>query len=246
MGIEKPEKSRSRNLDIHPNRPQTSRVVLKTLLLPYLCLSFAFDAIAAPAQTPLKVYDVDPFVSRASVVVKYTFGTYLIPNTDVRGQMELHPTQVLSGVRVAFGIQGFRSGNKTLDCHLRESLGLDYSKSEFPDRHVCENDLLPSRGINSVRYPEIAFQSEDSNFDLAKVAEVPVEIEVNGIWRIHGIEKPEKVKLTIHRQGDGILVRGKKTFSLRDFGVTVKKFLFISVHDEVQAEWEMLFKPEKP
>ena len=219
----------------------------KTALLLW-CLSFslALDAVAAPTKTPLKVYDVDPFLSRASVAVKYTFGTYLIPNTDVRGQMELHPTQVLSGVRVGFGIQGFKSGNKTLDCHLRESLGLNYSKSEFPDRHVCENDLLPSRGVNSVIYPEIAFQSEDSNLDLTKVAELPVEIEVNGIWRLHGIEKTNKVKLTVQRQGDGILVRGKKTFSLRDYDVTVKKFLFISVHDEVHAEWELHLQPEKP
>ncbi len=216
------------------------------LLLWFLSFSLAPDAVAAPAKSPLKLYDVDPFLSRASVAVKYTFGTYLIPNTDVRGQMELHPTQSLSAVRVAFGIQGFKSGNKTLDCHLRESLGLDYSKSGFPDRHVCENDLLPSRGVNSVKYPEIGFQSQDPSLDLSKAGELPVEIEVNGIWSLHGMEKPEKIKLTIQKQQNGVLVRGKKTFSLKDYGVTVKKFLFISVHDEVNTEWEILFQPERP
>ena len=220
-------------------------MIIRGLILGYLSVFLVFDATAAPSKAPLKIYDVDPFSSRASVVVKYTFGTYLIPNTDVRGQMELHPTQSLSGVRIAFGIQGFKSGNKTLDCHLQESLGLDYSKSGFPDRHVCENDLLPARGANAVVFPEVTFQSEDSNLDFTKASELPVEFEVNGIWRLHGIEKAEKVKLTIQKRGNGVLVRGKKTFSLKDFGVTVKKFLFISVNDEVQAEWEILFEPEK-
>lgn len=221
-------------------------MLITFILFLALPLSNAIDGAYALTKNALKVYDVDPFSSRASVLVKYTLGTYLIPNLDVRGQMELHPTQRLAGVRVAFGIQGFKSENKTLDCHLQESLGLDYSKSEFPDRHVCQNDLLPSTGKNAIKYPEVAFQSNDPDLDLSKAGVAPMELEVNGIWRLHGIEKTEKTRLTVYKQNDSILIRGKKSFSLKDFGITVKRFLFISVNDEVHAEWEVLFKPEEP
>jgi polyisoprenoid-binding protein YceI len=211
-----------------------------------MVLLFGIDSIAGTKQKTPEFFEVDPFLSKASVRVRYTFGSYEIPNQDVRGRLELHPSKSLSQVRVAFGNQGFRSGNPTLDCHLQESLGLDYTQSEFPEKHVCEKDRLPVKGRNSVRYPEVAFRSMDGALTFSKVNEKPIELNVAGDWSIHGIERPVTLTIQIEKYQEGYRVRGKNSFSLKDFGVEVKKFLFISVNDEVQADWDIVFRPENP
>jgi polyisoprenoid-binding protein YceI len=211
-----------------------------------MVLLFGIDSIAGTKQKTPESFEVDPFLSRASVKVKYTLGSYEIPNQDVRGQLELHPSKGLSRVHVAFGNQGFRSGNPALDCHLQESLGLDYKESDFPEKHVCEKDRLPVKGKNSVRYPEVTFRSMDGALTFSKVSEKPLELNVAGDWSIHGIERPVTLRIQIEKYQEGYRVRGKGTLSLKDFGVEVKKFLFISVNDEVQAEWDLVFRPENP
>lgn len=189
-------------------------------------------------------YDIDPFQSKASVQVKYTLGTYVIPNRDARGQLELSPSKGLTQVRVAFAVQGFKSNDTTLDCHLQESLGLDYNKSDFPGSHVCKNDRLPTEGKNAIAYPEIEFTSSDAKVSFAAVTEAPTTLTAQGKWTLHGVERPATLTLTVQKVSGGYRVSGKSPLSLKEFGVVVKNFLLISVKDEVQAEWQVVFKEE--
>lgn len=193
---------------------------------------------------------VVPEVGKSLVRVKYTFGTYNIPNTQAAGFMNLDQSQEstvkLKSAEVSFLIAGFKSNDRTLDCHLQESLGLDYTQSDFPDSHVCTQDWLPSEGKNAVVYERIQFKTLDAlNVDLSKLTDQETLIEVPGAWTLHGVRREAPVQIKIQRNSKGYRVHGKQTFSLKDFGIVVKKFLFISVQDQIEAEWDIQFAPEE-
>ncbi|NDF14271.1 YceI family protein [bacterium] len=202
---------------------------------------------SAQAEPLLKVV---PETSKALVRVKYTLGTYVIPNTQVLGFINLVQTQSskqkLKSAEVSFLIAGFKSNDTTLDCHLRESLGLDYTQSDFPNRHVCSQDRLPAEGKNAVVFDQIQFRTLDSlDVDLSKMSEEWVNMEVPGSWTLHGVRREAPAQVKIQKTSKGYRVLGKHSFSLKDFGVVVKKFLFISVQDQVEAEWDVQFAPEE-
>ena len=57
-----------------------------------------------------------------------------------------------------------------MDCHFQETLGLDYTTSDFPKKHVCDGkNKLPTTGKNAAAYPEIVFtlKSQSAEQDLA-------------------------------------------------------------------------------
>ena len=205
------------------------------------------SVVDAKADHVLKVV---PEMSKTLVRVKYTLGTYVIPNTQVRGFMNLikaqGPTLKLKTAEVSFLIAGFKSNDTTLDCHLRESLGLDYALSEFPDSHVCSQDRLPTEGKNAVVFDQIQFKTNDSlDIDLSNIGEEEVIMEVPGSWTLHGVRREAPAQVKIQKTSNGYRVLGKHGFSLKDFGVVVKKFLFVSVQDQVEAEWDVQFASEE-
>ena len=203
--------------------------------------------VDAKADHLLKVV---PEMSKTLVRVKYTLGTYAIPNTQVRGFMNLMkaqgPTLKLKTAEVSLLIVGFKSNDTTLDCHLRESLGLDYALSDFPDSHVCSQDRLPAEGKNAVVFDQIQFKTNNSlDIDLSKIGEDEVIMEVPGSWTLHGVRREAPAQVKIQKTSNGYRVLGKHSFSLKDFGVVVKKFLFVSVQDQVEAEWSVQFSSEE-
>lgn len=217
---------------------------MSTLTLIMAICSLTPQAHARGGVQKKAVFEVDPFSSRAMVTVRHTFGAYDIPNTNARGEMEISSDQGIRRFWVAFGIKGFDSGNRTLNCHLQEALGLDYRQSNFPDRHVCENDRLPMKGKNAVRYPEVAFRSIDGGSTPWGMGDAPRELSLAGTWSIHGVDLPATMKIQFQKTEKGHRARGKSKISLKDFGVIVRGFLFISVKDEVQVEWDVEFRPD--
>ncbi len=189
-------------------------------------------------------YKIDPELSEAKVRVKYSLGTYLIPNRQVEGWMKVSKEKKLDSAQVIFQVMGFKSNDTTLDCHLRESLSLDYTQSDFPDSHVCVHDRLPSDGKNSAAYPTLSFETTGLNdLDLSKTNESELSLNVNGEWIIHGVKRKATVKILITQSSLGYRISGKHELSLKNFGVEVKNFLFISVQDQVEAEWNLQFIP---
>lgn len=204
--------------------------------------------LASAEAKPVKSYfAIDPFESHVSVRLGYTLGTHRFQNHEVRGQLELHPNNELDSASVSFTVSGFKSDNPSLDCHLQESLGLDYSKSDFPDSHVCSDDRLPAKGKNSIAFPEVTFRSApDAKLAFSEVGAAPAEHRIKGNWTIHGVSRPVDVSVTLQRQGNRIRAKGSAKLALKDFGITVKKFLFVTVNDEAVAEWDVVFNPESP
>jgi hypothetical protein len=205
------------------------------------------SVVDAQADHFLKVM---PEASRSWVRVKYSLGTYVIPNAQVRGYMNLGKFKgakpKIKTVEVSFLIAGFKSNDSTLDCHLRESLGLDYAISDFPDSHVCSQDRLPAEGKNAVVFDQIQFKTLDSlDIDFSKIGEEEVIMEVPGSWTLHGVRREAPAQVKIQKTSNGYRVLGKHGFSLKDFGIVVKKFLFVSVQDQVEAEWDIQFVSEE-
>src|SRR3954471_21635216 len=75
----------------------------------------------------------------------YTFGTHTNRVVRAAGELRMDPDspQGVSGT-LRVPIDAIVSDSKERDCHMREALGLDYSRSQFPREHVCKDDRLPA------------------------------------------------------------------------------------------------------
>jgi len=192
-----------------------------------------------------------------SLEVPYSLGTHGERVVAVEGELRLDPaTLALAGGRLVVPLSAIRSDDAKRECHLREALGLDYTRSRYPRDHVCENDRLPASGPDAIAFPEIVLDLSRGGplgdpAALDRGGEVPVEAE--GTFALHGVTRPVRLQLTasLDPSWPGALrVRGRHAFRLADFGVVVKpvKILFvkISVGDEVTAVVDARLVPLEP
>ena len=120
-----------------------------------------------------------------------------------------------------------KSDDPARDCHMREALGLDYSRSRFPKDHVCDaQNRLPSQGNDAVAFPDIELRITSSKtLDDPRLLNQGQEIRIvaSGTWMIHGVTRPASLQLTASDDLNGAFrVRGRQAFVLSDFGVEVK------------------------
>jgi polyisoprenoid-binding protein YceI len=221
-------------------------------------VAISFAASAARAEPA--AYKVARTRGDVGVVVEvpYSLGTHKETLVSMLGEVQLDPQGLtVTGGRLVVPISAIRSDNAERDCHLRESLGLDYHRSRFPGEHVCdEGHRIPASGADSVAYPEVILTvqrggvlDDAGGFEGGK----EVRAEVVGSWTIHGVTRPARLALTLSADRGtpgGIRVRGRQRMSLRDYGVVVKsaKVLFatISVKDEVTVLLDVLLVPSRP
>ena len=190
-----------------------------------------------------------------AVEIPYSFGTHRAMAGEIEGVIGLQrETLEVQHGHFWLPIVALKSEDPKRDCHMRESLGLNYAISRFPRDHVCdEHNQLPAKGGDAVAFPNIELLVTGS-----KVLDDPrlldqgkdVHIVVTGSWTIHGVTRPARLQLTASadRKEGGILrVRGRESFVLRDFGVVVKSanILFVSsvVKEEVTAIFDLRLKP---
>src|SRR5215471_21288056 len=119
-----------------------------------LLVMFSVGASGEPRQ-----YAVipDPRGKGTTVEIPYTFGTHQVAATQIEGQIELDSKSldVRSG-HLWVSISELKSDDPKRDCHMREALGLDYSRSRFPKEHVCDGqNRLPTSGNDAIVYPRI-------------------------------------------------------------------------------------------
>ncbi len=154
--------------------------------------------------------------------------------------------KILSGT-FSVPISSMTTGNSKRDCHMMEALGIDYSKSQFPKEHVCNSDILPTSGPDSVSFQTIDFNfisiKGDSNSGLPAVLEEGkvYNLPIHGKWTIHGVTQEvggaqsnevvlAQVKLLNASTGE-LQLFAKFNISLSKFGVIVKPFkiAFVSI-----------------
>jgi hypothetical protein len=197
-----------------------------------------------------------------SVDVPYTFGTHRFEVREVRGLVlvDWSETPVVTG-KLAVPLAALRSGGDTLDCHLRESLGIDYHRSAFPGSHVCSDGKLPASGNDAVAYPEVTFEitgvvvndgrpagrsasGSASRFAAAAGQRIPAVIL--GRWTIHGVSHDDRVEANLTLTLDAaarprtVRIEAARKLRLSDYGVVVKRALVITAGEEATVRLNLV------
>lgn len=166
--------------------------------------------------------------------VPYTFGEHKLKASKLTGALTWDETKTrLVSATFTFAVADLESDDKTLKCHLLESMTLDYAKSDFPASHVCKDDKLPTEGPNSPTFTTVTARLQ-APFEAGQGPAVL-------LWEMHGVQKELSVPATL------ILTEDRKRYTLRaqtkikrsDFGIVVKKFLFIDAADKIPLTVEL-------
>lgn len=188
------------------------------LLLALYCMS-----LQAATLTPTK--------TKITFKIPYTFGAHIASASVLTGtlQWDENNAKIISG-KLTLDANDISVDDEKLKCHLLESLTLDYKKSQFPESHVCVDNKLPSEGDDAPVYPSIAVSLS------APVAMGDVTAQVQ--WDIHGVKIEQSIPVTLNMTEDkkAFILKGKWTMKRSDFGVIVKKFLFINAADEIPVD----------
>ena len=137
-------------------------------------------------------------------------------------------------------VADIRMDGDSITCHMRESIGLDYSISDFPKSHVCDGNQLPPEGPNSIKFPTVSWK-----WSGASVREGV--IVAKGDWQIHGARQPSELALRWEQTKPDLLrLQGETTLSLQAFGIVVKPAFFISAKDELKVILDVLLRKEHP
>ena len=195
---------------------------------------------SAFAQATEKSVWVPTSESQIEIRLKYTLGTHELMTGDVRGQVVRNAKGDSIEGELIVPISSIKEGSAKLECHLRESLGLDYRVSDFPKRHVCDdNHDLPNEGKNAVVYHEIRLKID-------RVERMESKKKVIGTWTIHGKSVPADELFVDYPDSaaDSLDVLASAEFKLADFGIVVKNAFVISVADIAKVKMKLKFKRE--
>lgn len=184
--------------------------------------------------------------------VPYTFGTHNFEVRDVRGEarVDWQPTPVVTG-QLKVALASLRGGSDTLNCHMRESMGLDYAKSAFPRSHVCAGGKLPTSGNDAVAFPEITFEIKSVTIagDRARAAiGGGMRVIAAGRWTIHGVTRDDTIELQLTVAGGeparprSIRIEGLRKLRLADYGIQVKRALVITAGDDATVRFNLVLE----
>jgi polyisoprenoid-binding protein YceI len=211
-------------------------------------------ALCAPgAGAQVQTYHVAPGLDGPGIEISlpYPTGVHSDSVRRIAGELRLDPAAAVASGTLSVPIDSIASDQAERDCHMREALGLDYSRSRYPKEHVCNDNRLPA---GAVAFPEILLRIERATAPaLASAApgkEVPVATDAT--WTIHGVTRPARLQLTASRaespQG-ALRIRGSSTIRLADFDVVVKSaralFITISVGDSANVKFDLMLTPAR-
>lgn len=209
------------------------------LLLFVTGLSLVFATFAfANTKTSHSVYSLKPRKSEngkdsgIEFKIPFTFGIHNGKAHQFQGSFELDQNDFLQKIQVTLPISKIETGNSTRDCHLRESLGIDYShqQSIYPSKHVCNSkNELPVQGNDSIAFPEIKL----SLVQVLKSTPLPIPLNKKtkttllAELEIHGIKKTFELEVEILKTQptpttENIEIQTTFDVSLADFAILVK------------------------
>jgi polyisoprenoid-binding protein YceI len=207
------------------------------LVLAGLTLPWGQFSVAAPVSIPIKISNQN----RITFSLPYTMGTHVgkVTRLETGSVFWDKDSRSLDGLELSFRVADIEMDGAKLKCHMRESLELDYESSGFPESHVCVDDRLPNEGPDSSRYPGVRFKSRTAEvLSLSRSAEKPRNLK--GELNLHGVSREVTLLITDLKEEPGrIHIKGRLLVPLRNFGITVKPFLFVTVADEASVEWDL-------
>ena len=213
-------------------------------------LSVAFCLFAQPSLA--QQYQIVPNANSGTgvaLVIPYDLGTHHGSALQIAGGLVISENfaSITGGFTVP--IDSLNTGNPTRDCHMRESLGLDYSKSHFPKAHVCDSkNQLPSAGVDAAAFQTIEFKLLNVTGEVASQMKAgnTFTVTANGTWSVHGIEKSLSFAMKVIVLANGILnIKGSVPFAISDYGIIVKPLLGIGVKNNMSADLDIFLAPKK-
>jgi len=194
------------------------------------------SASAAPVSIPLRVSSLNRLVFD----LPYTLGTHSgrVTRLEIGSVLWDKDSGRLDALDLSFRVNDIDMDGAKLKCHMREALELDYPISQFPESHVCSNNQLPAEGPDSSRYPVIRFRAKPGAF--LKLGEVTGQSRsLPGELTLHGVTREKTLMITELREDHGkIHIKGGLEVPLKDFGITVKPFLVVTVGDLARVQWD--------
>lgn len=172
--------------------------------------------------------------SGLAFAIDYTAGVHEGVAKVATGEIDIDPgTLAIEGGEISFPVAALDSGNAKRNCHILESLGLDYTRSVYPKDHVCGGEnRLPSEGVDSVAFREMGFRFLSYK-----------DGAVTGTFSLHGVRRDLTIPVSISREANGDLrLKAPFTLHLPDYGVVVKKFLFVTVAEDARVTVELLLR----
>lgn len=173
--------------------------------------------------------------SNISFSAPYTFGVHEGKSNKLSGNIVISQMS-----KLVLPIESLKTENSEINCHLYEALGLDYKTSDFPDEHVCEDDKLPVEGKNKLAFSNITYHI--SNSTVIDDSTTQTKLRLEGELEVHGVKKKEIWDITINNTGEKLTTKTKKKIVLADYGIIVKKFLFIKVKGTVEVEIDIIWE----
>jgi polyisoprenoid-binding protein YceI len=142
-------------------------------------------------------------------------------------------TQTLSSGTLTVNVLDFTTKDQTLYCHFIEAMALDYNTSDYPKKHVCPGDKVPTEGKNAPKYKTISAT-------LTKPASTN-STTLSMKWLIRNTQK--ELQIPVHLEWDkkkeNLKLSSQWKMQRSDFGIIVKKFLFIEAENNLKINLEM-------
>ena len=217
--------------------------MLNILTLTTLLMSASVFAQTTP-------YQVTPKADGTSEVlfsVGYTLGTHNGSAGKVDGTVQLGQNPFLiSSAEISVPLNQLNTGNVKRDCHMFESIGLDYAVSAYPAAQVCDgSDSIPKSGNDSIAFPTLKFSLVsllDSNSKDPLVPGVAKQVNFAGTFEMHGVKNTIQVPVTltlIAGTPNKISIKGDFDLLLSDYGIVVRKFLFVTVYNQAHVNLDL-------
>ena len=176
--------------------------------------------------------------SSLEIEIPYTFGKQTLSLRQFRGQIlyDSQENSFASG-EIVVELDDFETKDPILLCHFLESLTLDYSQSDYPKKHICQDNKLPTTGKNAPKFKTITAK-------LLRPSHLS-ESRLSLRWSIHGVEKDLEipVKMTWSMENKILNLSSDWKMKRSDFNIIVKKFLFVEAADEVRLKLNLKLGP---
>ncbi len=101
--------------------------------------------------------------------------------------------------------------------------------------------------VESDLYPKAKFEGKLVNLgtiDFSKPGTYKLDVE--GVIKIHGIEKNIKTKVEISIDHNQLIARGNFRLNLSNFGITIPQVVFQNIANEIDVKFEILHNLIKP
>lgn len=217
----------------------TNKFYFSFLVFLFSSFSFAQDFQLVPHQDGN---------SGVTFQLPYTAGIHTGQISQAMGAIRIDKaSQTVTG-SFTVPIAGITTGNATRDCHMRESMGIDYSKSQFPNQHVCDfQNQVPAQGPDSIAFPNIEFDISgvvSSSGPLTLEPGKAFDVQTTGKWTVHGVSVQKNFTLHIAVESGGSLkISGTVPLLLSEFNIVVKPFLFITVGNTSKVVLDLTLSP---